>query len=88
MGAIEWEIPDPGKTYFLKLAAECVREVNKQQDSEGISYSRKAMIITGMVFNTTGRWEESQLTVVLHNIIKKHYEEFKNASLDAVEVVR
>lgn len=80
----EWKdssgkVANPGKTFFLRLAADSVRQVNNQRDAEGISYARKAMIITGMALNTNGQWEESQLTPALQNIINKHRGEFDNA---------
>ena len=45
------KIINPGKRFFLKLAANCVRDVNRQRTSEGITYARKAMIRCGMSLN-------------------------------------
>lgn len=67
---------NPGKRFFLKLAAEAVMEVNKQRDAEGITYARKSMILTGMALNTNGLWEEKQLTPELQRIIQKHRDHF------------
>lgn len=58
------------------LAAECVRAVNRQRDSDGINFSRKALIKTGMALNTNGRWEIRQLFPKLQNIVSAHREYF------------
>lgn len=42
------KLKNPGKGFFLKLAANSIREVNKQRDKNGVPYARKAMIRTGM----------------------------------------
>ncbi|MEM7298840.1 MAG: hypothetical protein AAF391_11305, partial [Bacteroidota bacterium] len=55
-------LPNPGKRFFLKLAADSVREVNGMRDANGLSYARKAMIMTGMSLSVNGTWSESQLT--------------------------
>lgn len=39
-------ITNPGKSYFLRLAAYSVRDVNKQREADRLSYARKAMILT------------------------------------------
>lgn len=67
---------NPGKLFFLRLAADAVRDVNRQRDSDGLSFARKAMIMTGMALNTNGQWEVSQLTPQLQNIVSKHMEYF------------
>lgn len=70
--------PNPEKYFFLRLAAESVvdhqdckppplAEINSQWDIDGLSYARKAMIICGIVRNTNGVWEESQLKSLSHN---------------------
>lgn len=75
---------NPGKTFFLRLAARCIRAVNLQRDSEGVQYARKAMIITGMAKNTNGLWEKSQLTPQLQAIIQKHASVFSAARSEHV----
>lgn len=75
---------NPGKTFFLKLAAKCVREVNLQRDGDGISYARKAMIITGMALNSNGIWEPSQLRPELQVIISKHRSVFDSSRSSAM----
>ncbi len=70
-------LQNPGKTFFLKLAAEAVRKVNAQRDKNGISYARKAMIRCGLSLDVTGEWRVKQLSVELQKIIhmyKNHYD--------------
>lgn len=80
-----WEkngkLPNPGKAFFLRLAADSVRDVNKLRNTDGITYARKAMIICGMALNINGKWEEGQLKPELQNIIKKHRDEFEQPDL-------
>lgn len=78
------KIANPGKTYFLKLAAKCVRQVNQQRDEDGLTYARKAMIITGMALNTNGLWEVSQLTPDLQRIVRKHASVFEASRNEAM----
>ncbi len=33
-----------GKTFFLRLAADIIREVNMVRDKDGVSFARKAML--------------------------------------------
>lgn len=37
-------IGNPGKRYFLKLAADYVGDINGKRDGEGMTYARKAII--------------------------------------------
>ena len=62
---------ESGKVFFLELAAEAVKDVNKQRDKNGPSYSWKAMTRTGMALNLSGLWEEKQLFTDLQGIITK-----------------
>lgn len=50
--------------FFLKLAAESVREVHRMTESSGISYIRKAMMKTGLSLdgNRCTLWSEAKLT--------------------------
>jgi DDE superfamily endonuclease len=45
---ISGAIKNPGKTFFLKLAAEAVRRVNTMRDVNGLTFARKAMIRCGL----------------------------------------
>lgn len=38
------KLKNPGKAFFLKLAASAVYKVNTQCEKSGISYERKAMV--------------------------------------------
>lgn len=46
--------------------------MNHQRDGCGLSFSRKAIILTGLAKNTNGFWELSQLKPQLQAIAKKH----------------
>lgn len=72
------KLPNPGKNFFLRLAADAVNDVNKQRDADGLSFARKAMIMCGLALNTSGVWEERQLKPELQNIINKHRHEFEH----------
>lgn len=65
-------LPNPGKHFFLKLAADAVRDVNRQRDENRLTYVRKAMILCGLALNVNGVWEETQLSPELQAIINKH----------------
>lgn len=39
-----------------------MRKINQQRDDDGLSYRRKAMIVTGIASNTIGQWDVWQLT--------------------------
>ncbi len=62
---------NPGKRFFLKLAADSIRDVNSKKDNHGISYARKAMVRMSMSLNynpDTGestKWEVGRGAVVL-----------------------
>lgn len=79
-------IHNPGKLFFLKLAADSVRDVNLQTDEKGVNYARKAMIQCGMALNLDGRWSESQLTQELQEIISKHRPYFNGQPVDPADV--
>lgn len=70
------KIPNPGKRFFLKLAADVTKEVNQMKDRNGISYARKAMMMTGLSLGMDGRWSESQLSDQIQRIIAKHRNHF------------
>jgi len=68
---------NPGERFYLKLAAAVVREVNNERDKDGISYSRKEMMGSGMALNPNGRWEIQQLFPHLQAIVAKYEDNFK-----------
>ena len=61
----------------MRLVAAVVRDFNAKRDEEGLTFARKAMILTGMAFKTNGVWEEGQFTPELQNIIQKHRSHFE-----------
>ncbi|RHY02925.1 hypothetical protein DYB36_008092 [Aphanomyces astaci] len=76
-GGWSGKLKNSGKTYFLQLAADCVRAVNSMRDNAGLTYARKAMIRCGLSLDVTGFWYVKQLTPELQAIIakyKNHYE--------------
>ena len=70
------KLKNPGKHFFLKLAAAAVRKVDEQRDKNGLTYARKTMIQTGMARNWNGLWEEKQLSQELQGIIAQHRNHF------------
>ena len=48
------KLKNPGKKWFLKLAADSVEAVNRQTDRNGVNYARKAMIRCGLSRDVTG----------------------------------
>ncbi len=68
--------------FFLKLAADSIRDVNSQKDNHGISYARKAMVRMGMSLKLQsghrGVHEVGRGAVVsnLQEIIAKHRAHF------------
>lgn len=75
-GSWSGKLPHPGKHFFLKLAAESVRAVNQQRDSNGLTYARKAMIRCGLALDVDGNWNETQLFPNLQGIIRKYRAHF------------
>lgn len=73
-----------GKTFFLRLTARCVREMNQKTDGNGIYYGWKSTIITGMEFNTNGQWKVNQITPGWPRIVSNHHVVFDTARGAAV----
>jgi hypothetical protein len=65
-----------GTKVLLKLAADSVRDVNKQRDKNGITYARKAMIRCGLVLDLCGEWRVQQLRPELQRIISTYPKHF------------
>ena len=63
------KLNNPGKRFFLEIAATAVRAVNGMRDSCGLTYARKSMIRCGMALDVSGRWHESQFTPELQQIL-------------------
>lgn len=60
----------------MKLSADAIRVVNAQRDSDGILYTRKAMIRCGMAKKLNGIWEVQQLFPNLQEIVRRYRENF------------
>lgn len=75
-------LPNHGDRFFLKLAANAVREANNQKDQEEIHYAIKAIIRCGLALNTTRIWEIRQLFPHLQNNIAKYREKFNGNDLN------
>eukprot|EP00474_Spongospora_subterranea_P006152 CRZ06610.1 hypothetical protein [Spongospora subterranea] len=69
-------IKNPKKTWFLQLAADCVRAVNAMRDENGVSYAGIAMIRCGLSLDLHGQWHTGQLSLDLQTIIKKNRQYF------------
>lgn len=76
------KVHNPEKLYFLQLAANCVRKFDQQRDEDGVSYARKAMILTGLALNTNGLRKIRQLTPELQRIVQKNQEVFATNGTD------
>ena len=70
------KLPIPGKSFFLRLAADSIREVNGMKEEEGINYARKIMIRPGMALNLNGQWEERKSFPQLQQIMAKFRNHF------------
>ncbi|KAE9142817.1 hypothetical protein PF001_g12367 [Phytophthora fragariae] len=75
-GVWSGKMKNPGKRYFLTLAAKAVRRVNAQRDKNGLNYARKAMIRCGLSLDVDGKWRVEQLFSHLQEIIRKYPDEF------------
>jgi hypothetical protein len=64
-------IQNPGKTFFLHLAAKAVQHVNAMRDANGIGHARKARIRCGLSLDVTVQWHVPQLSLELQQIVGK-----------------
>lgn len=55
-------------------------------DKNGISYARKAMIITGFLLGTNGVWSDSQLSGDFQAIMEKHSAHLDGLPVNPVDV--
>lgn len=67
-------IQNPGKSFFLKLTVDSVRDVNLEQNENGLMYACKAMVMTAMALNVNGLWQTAQLTPKLQRMVKGNKE--------------
>lgn len=49
---------DPGKEFFLKLAADSIRDLNSELDKNGMNDATTAMVQCGMLMGVDGSWPE------------------------------
>ena len=70
------KLSNPGKRFFLQLAADSVEDVNRELDCDNISYARKAMIRSGMSLALDGSWSVEQLFPHLQEIVGKYEQIF------------
>ncbi len=70
------KLKNPGKSYYLKLVAQSVQRVNDMEDTNNISYPRKAMIRCGLALEADGVWRVEQLFPHLQNIVEEHHMNF------------
>lgn len=65
------KLTNPGKIFYLKLAASMIRDVGDEKDRDRVSYVRNAMIGSGMALNLNGNWEVRLLFSHLLEIVQK-----------------
>lgn len=80
------KLKNPGKSFYLSLAAECVRVVNEEIDEHGVSFARKTMIKCGLSLDLNGRWRREQLFDNLQQIIVDYYQYFEGEPVPEVLV--
>lgn len=80
-------LKNPGKKFFLELAAAAVQHVNDQRDTNGLTFARKAMIRCGLSLDVNGVWHEKQLSPELQEIINTHRVYFEGKSVPAWNAV-
>lgn len=71
------KLKNPGKKFFLELAAAAVKEVNGKRDKNGINCAIKAMMRCGLSLGVDGNWRTTQLFSHLQEIVKKYSTEFE-----------
>ena len=76
------KLNNPGKKFFLKLAADCARAVNSRRDETGMTFARKAMTRCGLGVDENGRWSIDQLYPHLKEIILRYRENFEGQEPD------
>lgn len=71
----------------MQLAADVIKEVDNDRDSDGILYSRKVMMGCGLALNLNGKWEEQQLFPHLQVIVRKYRDNFNGKAVaDSMEI--
>ena len=70
------KLTNPGKRFFLELAAEVTREINTRRDDSGMSLAQKAMVRCGLGVDSSGQWTKSMLFPHLSAIIDAYPAQF------------
>ena len=60
----------------MDLQTQCINEVNRMTDNDGIPLIQKAIIWCGLALNTNNSWKIPQLFQHLQDIIERHPSEF------------
>ena len=50
------KLTNPGKRFFLQLAANSIEDVNRQIDIDNMLYARKSLIRCGLALGADGTW--------------------------------
>lgn len=75
----------PRKSFFLKLAADSILEVNNLRDENGLSHTRKATIRIDLKVNVNPFEGGAQLFEFLQKIINKYRNHFEGEEDDPLE---
>lgn len=71
------KLNNPGKRFFLELAADVVREVNARRDDSGMTLAHKAMVRCGLGLDSTGQWTTEMLYPHLRDIVEAYPDHFR-----------
>jgi len=74
--AFSGKLNNPGKMYFLTLAANVARELNARTDHNGVNYATKCMIRTWLSLDLNGTWYLGQLSPELRDIVERNSDFF------------
>lgn len=72
------KLKNPGKRFFLQLAADAIEDVNRQVDIDNMSFARKSMIRCGLALGINGTWDVQQLFPHLQEIVAKYEQHFRS----------
>ncbi len=75
-GTWSGKLKNPGKRFFLQLAADAIEDVNRQVDIDNMSFARKSMIRCGLALGIDGTWNVQQLFPHLQEIVAKYEQHF------------
>lgn len=70
------KLTNPGKTFYLKLAAVVLQIVERDLDEDNVSYVRKAIMVSGMALNLIGQLDMRQFFPHLQEIVEKYSKNF------------